>query len=107
MTIAPFLGFAIYGFDFAKNIPIWLMPLLKTSFLRSGVIALVIAVFGMDRQRLDCYHEIYCHFKNPKIIIHYLDLDHVSPWHEVLAMFFMLLVFRILCYFGLKWRVRT
>ncbi|RZF45328.1 hypothetical protein LSTR_LSTR010415 [Laodelphax striatellus] len=107
MTIAPFLGFAIYGFDFARDIPAWFMPILKLSFLRSGVIALIIVVFGMNRGFLDCNHEMYCHFKNPRIIIYYLDIEGVSPWQEIAGMFAMLLFFRIVCFFGLKWRLRT
>lgn len=68
MTLAPFLGFAIYGFDFARSLPVWLWPALKASFMRSGVIAMIIAVFGMGRQPLECKNEVvYCHFSNPKV----------------------------------------
>lgn len=106
MSLAPFVGFAIYGFDFAKNIPFWIKPILNTSFLRSGVIALIIDVYGMNRKRLEC-HEMYCHFKNPKVALHYLNLDNVSVWTELFTLFVMLLIFRFLCYSGLRWRVST
>ncbi|XP_046660495.1 ATP-binding cassette subfamily G member 4 [Homalodisca vitripennis] len=108
MTLAPFLGFAIYGFDFARSIPFWLWPMLKASFMRSGVIAMIIAVFGMNRPKLECHNEImYCHFNNPQVVLHYLNLDKTSPWIEILTMIVILLVFRSLCYLGLRWRVST
>jgi hypothetical protein len=107
MSLAPFLGFAIYGFDFAREIPWWMWPFLKTSFLRSGVIALIIAVFGMDRGMLNCHHPMYCHFRDPKVTIHYLDLDHVSAWAEIGLLILIMLTFRFACFVGLRWRLRT
>ncbi|CAB0019638.1 unnamed protein product, partial [Nesidiocoris tenuis] len=67
LTVAPFLGLAIYGFDFAKDVSFFMNLLVHTSFMRCAVVALVITVFGMDRQMLDCKDPIYCHFQDPKV----------------------------------------
>lgn len=69
MSIAPFLGFASYGFDFARTLPLWEWMLFKVSFMRAGVIALILTVFGLNRPILDCKNDefSYCHFKNPKV----------------------------------------
>jgi len=107
MTLAPFLGFAIYGFDFARTIPLWLWPMLKASFMRSGVIAMIIAVFGMNRPTLECHNPMYCHFSDPKVVLHYLNLETTSPWVEIMTMIAILLFFRSLCYLGLRWRIST
>uniref|UniRef100_A0A8D8SLS9 ATP-binding cassette sub-family G member 1 n=1 Tax=Cacopsylla melanoneura TaxID=428564 RepID=A0A8D8SLS9_9HEMI len=105
LTIAPFLGLAIYGFDFARVVPWYMRALMRLSFLRCGVVSLIIAVFGMGRGMLGCENEVYCHFRNPKTIIYYLDLENTSPWTEVFYLVMMLLLYRIITYVGLKRRL--
>ncbi|CAH0380979.1 unnamed protein product [Bemisia tabaci] len=107
LTIAPFLGLAIYGFDFAKEIHWAMNAVMKLSFLRCGVVGLVIVVFGMGRQPLQCDREMYCHFRNPRTMIYYLDLENTSPWEQVFYLTMMLCIFRILVYVGLKQRLDT
>jgi len=80
--------------------------LMKISFMRCGVVALVLTVFGLDRADLEC-NEIYCHFKKPKVVLKMLDIDKSSVWTEMLALFGIMIVFRSLCYIGLRWRVAT
>ncbi|XP_073996883.1 ATP-binding cassette sub-family G member 1-like [Rhodnius prolixus] len=107
LSIAPFLGLAIYGFDFARAIPSYMWPMIKSSFMRSGVIALIISVFGMNREMLECSDPVYCHFQDPKVTLHYLALEDETPWHEIRLLLVMLVVFRLAFYLGLKWRLRT
>jgi hypothetical protein len=104
MMIAPFLGLAIYGFDFAHQVP-WLMEIvMQGSFLRCGVIGLVITVFGLGRKSLDC-ETGYCHFKDPNIIIYYLNVDRKHPYFEIIKLLVMLVLFRCLTYFSLRKRL--
>ncbi|XP_015590801.1 ATP-binding cassette sub-family G member 1 [Cephus cinctus] len=104
-AIAPFLGLAIYGFDFAKDIPWYMNALMRLSFIRCGVVGLVLAVFGYGRQRLECPKtEIYCHFDDPKVLLRYLDIDTVSIWSELLSLVGLMCFFRGLCYIGLRYR---
>lgn len=106
LIVAPFLGLAAYGFDYAQQISWMMYVLMKLSFMRCGIVALVLTVFGLDRKDLDC-DDIYCHFKKPTVILQMLDIEHVSVWTELLALFVTLIVFRGICYFGLRWRVKT
>jgi hypothetical protein len=106
MVVAPFLGLAVYGFDFAEQIPWAMNALMKTSFMRCGVVALVLSVFGFDRPDLDC-NDIYCHFRKPKVVLKMLDIDRSSVWTEILALFGLMILFRSLCYIGLRRRVAT
>lgn len=54
MFMAPFLGLAIYGFDFAADIPDLMNAAMKLSFIRGGVVSLVLTVFGYNRHVLEC-----------------------------------------------------
>jgi hypothetical protein len=106
MVVAPSLGLAVYGFDFAKQISWTMNALMKTSFMRCGIVALLLTVFGLDRADLDC-NEPYCHFKKPTVTLRILDIDNSSVWTEILALLGILVIFRFLCYIGLRWRVVT
>jgi hypothetical protein len=106
MVVAPFLGLAVYGFDFAEKISWSMNALMKTSFMRCGVVALVLTVFGLDRPDLDC-DDIYCHFKKPEVVLRMLDIHRSSVWTEILALFGIMIVFRSLCYIGLRRRIAT
>jgi ABC-type multidrug transport system ATPase subunit len=105
-VVAPSLGLAVYGFDFAQQISWSMNALMKMSFMRCGVVALVLTVFGLDREDLDC-NEVYCHFKKPIATLRMLDIDKSSVWTEILALLGLLVTFRFLCYIGLRWRVAT
>ncbi|XP_059053888.1 ATP-binding cassette sub-family G member 1 [Achroia grisella] len=105
-SIAPFLGLAIYGFDFAHRIPLMMNILMKTSFIRCGVVAMVLTIFGFNREPLDC-KDVYCHFAKPDVLIEYLDLERTSVWLEIITMLGIMFVFRSLCFIGLRWRFAT
>uniref|UniRef100_A0A1B0DPR1 ABC-2 type transporter transmembrane domain-containing protein n=2 Tax=Phlebotomus papatasi TaxID=29031 RepID=A0A1B0DPR1_PHLPP len=105
MILAPMLGLAIYGFDFAAEIPLQMYALMKLSFLRIGVVSIVLITFGYNREQLDCNY-IYCHFDDPKVLLRYLRIEEVSLWHELLFLFALMLVFRVLLYFSLRKRLK-
>lgn len=105
-SIAPFLGLAIYGFDFAHRIPLLMNIVMKTSFIRCGVVAMVLTIFGFGRTPLEC-KDVYCHFAKPDVLLKYLDIERTSVWFELAIMISIMLVFRSLCFIGLKWRFAT
>ncbi|CAK1586360.1 unnamed protein product [Parnassius mnemosyne] len=105
-AIAPFLGLAIYGFDFAHRIPLLMNILMKTSFIRCGVVAMVLTIFGFGRTPLDC-KDVYCHFAKPDVLLKYLDIEKSSVWFEIGIMVTLMVIFRSICYMGLKWRFAT
>lgn len=101
LTLAPFLGLATYGFDFAREIPWFVAIMMKMSFLRSGVVATVLTVFGMGRKKLSCSH-LYCHFADPKVLLQYLDVEHVSVWEQIGYLVFIMVLFRVGMYIALR-----
>ncbi|XP_068618206.1 ATP-binding cassette subfamily G member 4 [Battus philenor] len=105
-VIAPFLGLAIYGFDFAHRIPLLMTIIMKTSFIRCGVVAMVLTIFGFGRKPLECT-DVYCHFAKPDVLLKYLDIDKSSLWYEVSIIVGIMIIFRSLCFAGLKWRFAT
>ncbi|XP_061390066.1 ATP-binding cassette sub-family G member 1 [Musca vetustissima] len=106
MSIAGFMGLAIYGFDFAGQISPAMDWFMKISFMRDGVVALVITIFGYGRDILDC-DEIYCHFSNPRVLLKFLNLENVSVLHQILYLFVLFVVFRISLFISLWRRCKT
>lgn len=105
-AIAPFLGLGVYGFDFAHQIPLIMNILMKLSFIRCGIVAMVLTVFGFGRQPLEC-SEVFCHFAKPNVLMQYLDIDKSSVWMEIMFLLIIMLVFRSMCYISLRWRFAT
>ncbi|KAJ0178424.1 hypothetical protein K1T71_006247 [Dendrolimus kikuchii] len=105
-AIAPFLGLGIYGFDFAHEISLLMNILMKTSFIRCGIVAMVLTIFGFNRKPLRC-DEMYCHFAKPEVLLKYLDIETSSVWLEIVTMLGIMIVFRSISYFGLRWRFAT
>lgn len=106
MVISSFIGLAIYGFDFAAQIPYFMNTFMKLSYMRDAVVALVLTLFGFNREVLEC-DVIYCHFSDPRVLLRFLDLEHVTVQQQFLIMFILCLVFRITLYISLKIRCKT
>lgn len=105
LLIAPLLGLAIYGFDFASNIPLIMYALMKVSFIRVGVVALVITVFGYDREKMSC-SDVYCHFDDPKVMLRFLRIEKVNLWSEIGFLVMFAIIFRTIFYLNLKRRIK-
>lgn len=106
MIIAPLMGLAIYGFDFASQIPGAMNILMKFSYVRVGVVALILAVFGFQREELDC-DDIYCHFSDPRVLLKFLDIDKVSILHQFGLLAMLMIFFRVIVYISLRKRCYT
>lgn len=105
--MAPLLGLAIYGFDFAADISLFMYGIMKASFIRGGVVSLVLVVFGYNRQQLDCDTEMYCHFDDPKVLLRYLRVENVSLWYEIGFLCGLMVFFRVLLYISLRHRTKA
>ena len=101
--MTPFLGLAIYGFDFAPEISNYMNAFMKLSFVRGGVVSMVLTVFGFNRPQLEC-KEIYCHFDDPKVLLRYLRIEKFSLVKEIGILIGIMLAVRTLCYLSLRRR---
>ncbi|KAH8378636.1 hypothetical protein KR009_000418 [Drosophila setifemur] len=106
MIIAPLMGLAVYGFDFASQITGGMNLLMKFSYVRVGVVSLILAVFGFQREELDC-DEIYCHFSDPRVLLKFLDVEKVSLLHQFGVLAMLMLFFRVMMYISLRKRCYT
>lgn len=106
MIIAPLMGLAVYGFDFAPQITGGMNLLMKFSYVRVGVVALVLTVFGFQREELDC-DDIYCHFSDPRVLLKFLDVDKVSIMSQFGLLAMLMVFFRVLMYISLRKRCYT
>ena len=104
--IAPFMGLAVYGFDFAANIPTFINILMKFSYIRVAAVGLVITVFGFGREDLEC-NDIYCHFGDPKVLLRFLQIDNISMWTQFGYLAVLLIFFRTLLFISLRKRCGT
>lgn len=102
--MAPFLGLAIYGFDFAADISPLMNAAMKLSFIRGGIVTLVLTVFGHNRQQLYC-KDVYCHFDDPKVLLRYLRIEEFSLVAEIGYLIALMITFRILFYMSLRKRL--
>lgn len=100
------LGLAIYGFDFANDIPLFMYAIMKVSFMRVGIVSLVLTVFGYERPIMTCT-EIYCHFGDPKILLRFLRVENVNFWNEIGFLVLFAVLFRAIFYLNLKRRIKT
>lgn len=103
MCMAPFLGLAIYGFDFAADVSVFMYGIMKMSFIRGGVVSLVLTVFGHNRKPLEC-NEVYCHFDDPKVLLRYLRIENFSLVTEIGFLVAIMVFFRVLFYLSLRKR---
>ncbi|KAH8363989.1 hypothetical protein KR084_001157 [Drosophila pseudotakahashii] len=103
MMIAPLMGLAVYGFDFAPQISGGMNLLMKFSYVRVGVVSLILAVFGFQREELDC-DDIYCHFSDPRVLLKFLDVEKVSMLHQFGLLAMLMLFFRVMMYISLRKR---
>lgn len=106
MIIAPLMGLAVYGFDFAPQITWGMNLLMKFSYIRVGVVAFVLTVFGFQREELDC-DEIYCHFSDPRVLLKFLDVENASIMTQFGLLAMLMIFFRLLMYISLRKRCST
>lgn len=103
--ICPFYVFS--GFlALERDVQPWIQWLFKTSFLKYSIEGSLLAIFGYDRNKLEC-NEIYCHYTRPKTILQELDVgSNASYSRSLIALILMLIGLRLLAYFIMSMRLR-
>ena len=107
VTAIPVLLFSGFFVNF-QTMPVYLQWLSYLSYLRYSFEGLLHAIYGFDRENLDCAkeQEVKCQFNRPKDILEQWDVENVFYIDFIiLCIFFVIL--RIGCYFALRWRVKS
>ncbi|XP_055549562.1 ATP-binding cassette sub-family G member 4-like [Wyeomyia smithii] len=103
--ICPFLifsGFFIHLND-AHPVMHWLF---HVSFLKYALQGATVAIFGYDRDRLEC-DEIYCHFVLPKKFLKEIDMLSADFVEAVIALVVIFLVLRISAFYVMRYRLKN
>lgn len=102
ISIIPMVLFSGF-FANLNDLPKYLNWLSYVSYVRYGFEGSMIAIYGMDREKLTC-NDIYCHYKYPKTFLSQMSMtgDLYTYMIDVLALFAYFVVVRTFSYFVLR-----
>uniref|UniRef100_A0AAG5D8G3 ABC transporter domain-containing protein n=1 Tax=Anopheles atroparvus TaxID=41427 RepID=A0AAG5D8G3_ANOAO len=100
----PMMMFAGFGVTL-RDLPSYLKWGSHISYLRYGLEGYVNAIYGENRETLDCELKPYCHYRYPAKFLSEISMEGNQFWNDVYALCGMLVFVRVLCYFCLRWKV--
>lgn len=72
------------------------------SYLRYSMEGMVHALYGLNREKLDCVSEIYCHYRVPSTLLSELAMDKVNFWQDIIILVANVVILRIIAFCTLK-----
>ena len=75
-------------------------------FYRYSFEGVLQAIYGFDRENLDCDEE-HCAMRSPENILEALDVDEAKFYIDFIILCIFFIILRISCYFILRWRVKA
>lgn len=105
-VVGPLFALSFYGIGYGDNIERFMHFLMQASFMRFLIVAAWLALFGFDRVNLECT-DIYCHWKDPNIILRDLGVMDMTPWGALAGVGFYTILYRILGYIAIRWRLES
>ncbi|EAA45250.4 ATP-binding cassette sub-family G member 4 [Anopheles arabiensis] len=100
----PMMMFAGFGVTL-RDLPSYLKWGSHISYLRYGLEGYVNAIYGENRETLDCELKPYCHYRYPAKFLSEISMEGDQFWKDVYALCATLLLVRVCCYFCLRWKV--
>ncbi|XP_062121431.1 ATP-binding cassette subfamily G member 4 isoform X1 [Drosophila sulfurigaster albostrigata] len=102
--ICPFLTFSGFFLQ-EKDAPFYLRWMFDVSFLKYSLDGAMLAIFGYDRERLEC-NEMYCHRSRPKFLLKDLDMERANYQMAFFFLLGLLVMLRILAFYIMSFRLR-
>ncbi|KAH8267426.1 hypothetical protein KR018_001041 [Drosophila ironensis] len=102
--ICPFLQFSGF-FLMEKDAPVYMRWMFDISFLKYSLEGSMMAIFGYNRERLEC-HDLYCHLERPKYILKSLDMANGNYTLAFVFLFIIFIFLRILAFYIMSFRLR-
>ncbi|XP_030766388.1 ATP-binding cassette sub-family G member 1 [Sitophilus oryzae] len=102
----PMMMFAGFGVSL-KDLPTYLYWGSYVSYLRFGLEGVVGAIFGLNRQTLDCPEEQYCHYKYPKKFLEDIAVKPDQFGNDVIALVLFWFILRIGAFVVLKYKLHS
>ncbi|XP_050422487.1 ATP-binding cassette subfamily G member 4-like [Adelges cooleyi] len=108
-TACPMMLLASFGLGYNEDeIPTLIRLGMSLSYLRYGVEALVMSVYGDGRGRLICPpNEDYCELRDPSALFKTVGMTNVNYWVSLTALFSMFVMFKVASYVMLRWRLSS
>lgn len=103
--ICPFLIFSGFFIHFNDAHPA-MQWLFYASFLKYGLEGGTLAIFGYEREPMEC-SEIYCHYVLPKKFIKTVDMHNGDFMTAMIALIVIFFVFRFTAFYVMLFRVRS
>ncbi|XP_049282574.1 ATP-binding cassette sub-family G member 4-like [Anopheles funestus] len=102
----PMMMFAGFGVTL-RDLPSYLKWGSHISYLRYGLEGYVNAIYGENRETLDCELKPYCHYRYPAKFLSEISMEGDQFWKDVYALCGTLILVRVFCYFLLRWKVMS
>ncbi|XP_055544643.1 ATP-binding cassette sub-family G member 4-like [Wyeomyia smithii] len=96
-----FSGFLIN----AKDLVPYLKPFSDVSFFRYQFHGILQALYGFDREKLNCT-QIYCYYKKPASILEQFDIDPEGFWRNLMILVILIGIFQTIIYLAFVVRLR-
>ncbi|XP_011314770.1 ATP-binding cassette sub-family G member 1-like [Fopius arisanus] len=101
----PLMLLAVQGIGEQEPLPFYRLLPMYLSYIRYGLEALCVAVFGYGRKTLPC-PEIYCQYSIPREMLRTMGMAESGFWSNFLALVIILVVFRAITYYLLRQRLQ-
>lgn len=94
------------GFGVAlKDLPSYLFWGSYISYLRYGLEGFVGAIYGLNRNTLECPEDKYCHYKYPTKFLEDIDMKGDQFWNDIICLAIILFFLRIMAFVLLRWKL--
>lgn len=103
-VLAPLLALAVYGMGYKSDIEPVMKVLMNLSYLRYGVVGFNDALLN-GRPFLNCKDEIYCHYKDPQLLMRDMGMADTQFGNQILGMFVFMVLFRTVAFLVLRYRL--
>ena len=95
----------LYGIDFAAEISIGMKTFMKTSNNRISIHAVLLAIYGYDREKFQCDVQ-NCTFRKPKEFLQFLDIDEDLMLETFIILGALRIIYNIAYYTAMRIRCR-
>lgn len=103
-VLAPLAALAIYGMGYRNDIEPIMKTVMTISYLRFGIVGLNDILLN-DRSPLKCSDALYCHYKDPQLLMRDMGMAGTKSGYQLAALLFFTILFRIVGFVALRYRL--